>query len=138
MSGQSRHELRVGAFKKKKHRTSEASFETTFSAALLLVGRKSWHMLCDDPGWPDRYLGGGTWAELKSLHRLSADNQLEPEQIAKMTELVRHGDTCYYVAKFEASVIIERWPPVTLAPMHMTRYPYRTTADLAAILEKVL
>src|SRR5258707_912783 len=90
----------------KKRRVSETHFEEQFAEAL---GLASWHMLNREAGWPDRYLGGGRWVELKVLDRFGKDDGSFPEQRARMTALHNSGDAVFYCARCNDKFILERW-----------------------------
>lgn len=130
--------LVVASFKKRKRRTQEKSFETRFAKAALACGIPSWHMSCKEPGWPDRYLHGGIWVELKSLKNCGIVHQLEPEQIIKLNELTRAGEPCFYCAKWEDNVILLPWVEfraIGLQPLKCERYHY---ADLEEAIRCVI
>ena len=133
--------LRVGNFKKKKRRTSEASFEDAFAAAGAAVGLPSWHMSCRDPGWPDRYIKGGIWVEVKVLDSLGIKHQLRKEQIPKLNELSRAGDRCFYCAKWEDSFILIPWEEFKahgMIPKDCPRYHYRTRKDIEEAIKWII
>jgi hypothetical protein len=100
-------ELSVASFKKKKRRTSESSFEDRFAQAVRRAGRESYHPQYKEPGWPDRYINGGAWAELKVLDELAANTKsgLRKEQVPNMRERVRSGDDAFYFAKYQDTLI---------------------------------
>lgn len=139
--GKCRPQLRVGSFQKRKRRTSEASFETSFDAALFECGIISWHMACREKGWPDRYLSAGRWVELKSLEHLGTRHELSKEQIIKLNELTRAGEACYYCAKWQDSFILLPWTEFKqhkLIPANCPRYYYRTKADIKEAIKWII
>lgn len=131
-SGETFKRLSVSSFKKKARRTSETSFEDQMAAALLECGLASWHMAMREEGWPDRYVHGGIWMELKSLEALGKDTGLSPGQVRKLKELTRAGERTFYCAKFERSVILKPWPVIRDAKdlKDIERYAYRNRGDL--------
>lgn len=133
--------MRVAEFKKRKRRTSEASFEKSFDAALYELGIASWHMSCREPGWPDRYLGNGRWVELKSLEHLGSRHELRKEQIPKLNELTRAGEACFYCAKWQDSFILIAWEDFKahgMIPEKCPRYHYRTKADIKEAIKWII
>lgn len=100
-------QLIVANFKKKARRTSESGFEDRFATAVRRAGRESYHPQYKEPGWPDRYINGGAWAELKVLDELAAKTPsgLRKEQIPNMRERVRSGDDAFYFAKYRDRLI---------------------------------
>lgn len=138
-AGKLRPQLRVGSFEKKLRTTSEASFEETFAKAALAVGYQSWHMNMGEAGWPDRYLRGGIWVELKSLVTLGLDNGTSKQQKIKLDELHRAGDRTFYCAKFENTVIFKPWPLIKGINLKtVERYGYRNRTDLQEIIRHEL
>lgn len=97
--------LTVASFKKKKRRTSESGFENRFAQAVRRAGRESYHPQYREPGWPDRYISGGAWAELKVLDEMGKQHGLRKEQVPNMRERVRSGDDAFYFAKHEDTLI---------------------------------
>lgn len=131
MAGQQRS-LKLSDFKKTKDRSTEESFERSFAVALHECGYESWHMACREKGWPDRYVAGGIWIELKSLRRLGKDSGLSAAQRSKLHFLSAAGDRCFYLAKFEDSFIFKPWATIREVQDLRTveRYHYRTKDDL--------
>lgn len=132
-------QLRVARFSKKPRRTSEHSFEDTWAKAALAVGYPSWHMNVGEAGWPDRYVKGGIWCELKSLDTLGIVNGTNIEQRIKLNELHAAGDRTYYCAKYENSVIFQPWPVIraTRNLATLERFGYRKRIDLEEIIRHV-
>lgn len=132
--------LSVEAFKKKRARSSEHSFEKAFAVALGNCGLRNWHMSCREAGWPDRYVKGGIWVEIKSLKWLGKQSELSQDQVAKLNDLARAGDRCYYLAKWEDSFVLVPWAEFKnkeMKPINCTRYHYRTRADLEEAIRYV-
>lgn len=130
--------LIVARFQKKRARTTEAAVEKKLAAYLGKAGIISWHMSCREGGWPDRYLVGGRWIEVKSLAYLGAENGLDPGQIIKLDELSQAGEKCFYFAKVEDHVIFMRWgdfKDAGMLPLNCPRYAY---ADLCEAIRYVL
>lgn len=132
--------LKLADFKKIKERSSEESFERIFVLALHECGYESWHMSCRDKGWPDRYVRGGIWIEMKSLKRLGKDTQLSTQQRGKLASLSGAGDRCFYLAKWEDSVIFLPWAVAKTVTDLKTveRFRYRTKEDLKEMIRHVL
>lgn len=105
-------QLIVSSFKKKPRRTSEASFEERFAKGVRRLGKDTWHPQFREPGWPDRYVSGGIWAELKVLDELAAGTKsgLRKEQGPKLRELHRGGDATFYFAKHNDTLIALPFP----------------------------
>lgn len=133
-------QLRVARFAKKIARTSETSFEEAWAKAALAVGYPSWHMSVKEAGWPDRYIKGGIWCELKSLDVLGTVNGTSTEQRIKLNELHAAGDRTFYCAKYEHSVIFQPWPVIRVTRNLATieRFAYRKRLDLEEIIRHVL
>lgn len=129
--------LRVAAFEKKERKVRENGFEETFAKAALAAGYPSEHMNCRDAGWPDRYIRGGIWCELKILDTLGIRNELEREQVVRLNSLHKMGDRTFYCAKFEHSVILKPWPVIRAVTKlsEVERYAYRTREDLERAIE---
>lgn len=139
-NGETFKRLSVSSFPKKKRRTSEASFETTFYKALEACGIPNEHMAMREPGWPDRYGKGGVWIELKSLDRLGTDNGTSKDQKRILSRLDRWGDRVFYCAKFEDSFILKPWRDIKGKNLKdVERYKYRTREDIEhAIRHEIL
>lgn len=130
--------LSVASFKKKKRTTKESSFEDNFALAVKDCGKKSWHISSRERGWPDRYVVGGYWFELKSLDTFGITHDLKPEQIAKLNELHANGDKCFYCAKYQDAFILVPWADFkegNKEPIRFERYHYRTRADITEALK---
>lgn len=138
-SGKLGPQLRVARFSKKPRRTSEHSFEDTWAKAALAVGYPSWHMNVSEAGWPDRYVKGGIWCELKSLHTLGTVNGTSVEQRIKLNELHAAGDRTFYCAKYENSVILQPWSVIRATRNLATveRFAYKKRIDLEEIIRHV-
>lgn len=119
----------------------EASFEKSFDAALAEVDIESNHMSCREKGWPDRYLGGGRWVELKSLEHLGTRHELSTAQIRIAKDLTRRGDKWWYCAKWQDSFILCPWKEFKdhgMIPANCTRYHYRTRKDIVEAIKWVI
>lgn len=94
--------LTVKSSTKAQRRTSETQFEGMFVDALKRQGIYSRHMADRMAGVPDRYVGGGTWVELKSLvsgkQWVRAGEGLSVPQKRTMSELADAGDNVHYLA----------------------------------------
>jgi hypothetical protein len=113
---------------KSPKRVTEKSFEDAYGKAIHACGIKNWHMSSREAGWPDRYLTGGIWIEFKVLEKLEND-QLEPEQKARMRELAAAGNPVWYIARYGDEIIVTRYPfkrPLA----KVDRFFYRTKTDL--------
>lgn len=133
--------MRVADFKKKKARTMEASFEKSFDAALAQLDIVSDHMSCRERGWPDRYLGGGRWVELKSLEHLGTRHELKKEQVLKAKDLTKRGDKWWYCAKWQDSFILCSWQDFVangMIPANCGRFYYRSKADIIEAIKYVI
>lgn len=131
-TGKGRPVLRVSSFEKKERKVREGAFEDTFAKALLAAGYPSEHMNMRDAGWPDRYVVGGIWIELKVIDVLGIRTELEKEQKIRLNLLHQMGDRTFYCAKFEHSIILKPWPLIraTEKLCDVERYAYRTREDL--------
>jgi hypothetical protein len=109
-------QLSVANFKQKKRRSKEINFEQRFALAVTRAGLTSWHPLYKEAGWPDRYIKGGIWCELKSLKELGINSGLEPEQHVKLRELGNAGDRAFYVAKYQGRFL--------MIPYHVFKYEH--------------
>ena len=134
--------LSVASFTKRKPRSSEKSFEKKFYGALTDCGYPNWHVTMREAGWPDRYAKGGHWFELKSLKELGDVSQLSTEQVRHLNMLSKAGDKCFYVAKWENSVIFLPWfafrdlcdqSPAKAVELGY-RYAYKNKTDLKNII----
>ena len=94
--------LRVKNYTDVTKATTEAAFEKRVARAIKELDWVSWHIShAFEAGWPDRYLPGGTWIELKSLkytRHVTMGQGLSPAQERKMAELSDRGDRVFYLA----------------------------------------
>lgn len=130
--------LVVASFAKKKKRTKESSVEDKLASALFAHDAWNTHVSMKEGGWPDRYVRGGIWIEVKSLHELGVQHQLEVEQIRHLDELTKAGDKCFYFAKFEDKLFCVPWiefKAAKLAPINCTPYAYK---DIGEVVRHVI
>ena len=134
--------LSVSSFTKRVARSSETSFEEAFSKALFACGWYNHHNAMREAGWPDRYVRGGRWVELKSLNELGVNSGLSKDQVRIMNALTKGGDQCWYLMKYQKSVIMVPWTvfrdefkqqPI-LAAEGGYRFAYRDKEDLKEMI----
>lgn len=124
--------------------STEHSFENAFAKALLACGRKSWHPLYREKGWPDRYVHHGIWIELKSLTCVTTRNELEPEQKARLNDLQEGGERTFYCAvvheRDKRTVIFKPWPLIRACKdlREVERYAYVNKTDLEEMIRHEL
>lgn len=126
--------LTIAGRKKKRARSTETSFEGSFSAA---QDRKNFHVNMLLAGWPDRYFQGGIWIEFKVLDGWT--NQLEREQPAILTYLENMGDLVFYCALVveDHTVIFKPWHEIKglKSLKNVERYHYKNKLDLKEMFD---
>jgi hypothetical protein len=126
--------LTIAGRLKKRGRSTESSFESTFSAA---QDRKNFHVNMQSAGWPDRYFSGGIWIEFKVLDGWAP--QLEREQPSIMTMLENMGDCVFYCALVptDRTVIFKPWHVIKgrKSLKDIERFRYQDKRDLKEIFD---
>jgi len=141
--------LEVSKTKQTISRSTEATFEKKFAAALLRRGIFSWHTAEKFiKGIPDRYVTKGNWIEFKAIpyagtRSITPERFLKPEQKLWLTKLHEAGDRTFVCILFQPATgkpkaLICPWitlrgqgaMPVRVIDEHAQRVPNDEAMDI--------